>query len=313
MTWRRRAVLATPSTVTVLAALLLVACTPQAAPPAVEQRRDVGLGAVTLHVRETGPPQAPPVVLLHGVPETSGTWRAVAADLAVDHRVVVPDLRGAGRSSFAPAGSDDYTKRAMAGDLAALLDALGVGPATVVGHDMGAMTALAWARARPDQVASLVLTGGGVPGFGLVESGPPHLRAFATAPPGRLAGDLAGREREFLDRFVTAGAVAPGSPAVRGLVDEAVAAYGRPDRLDAAFGLYRALGRDAADNRADPRLLAMPVLVVAGGAPGDGDLTATTVAALAPARRVVTIPGGGHFLPTERPAETAAAIRTAVP
>lgn len=292
---------------------LLAACgapgPPAAAPPVAVSSTDVAVGAVTLHVRLAGPPDAPPVVLLHGVPETGAAWAAVAADLAVDHRVVVPDLRGAGRSSFAPVASDAYDKRSMAGDLAVLVARLGLPPATVVGHDMGAMTAVAWARARPDQVARLVLSGGGVPGFGLLERGPPHLRALAAAAPGVLARDLAGRERTWLEDFVRAGAgAASSSPATAGLVDDAVRAYTPPGRLDAAFGQYRALPRDAAENRAAPGPLVPPVVVLAPVLP---DLTADTVLGLAPRRRVVVVPGAGHFLPTERPRETAEAIRGA--
>ena len=72
------------------------------------------------------------------------------------------------------------------------------------------------------------------------------------------------------------------------------------------WGRYRALDRDAVAYRADPRPLAMPVLVVAGGAP---DLTVPPVTPLAPQRRVVVIPGAGHYVPVERPAAFAEAVR----
>jgi pimeloyl-ACP methyl ester carboxylesterase len=248
-----------------------------------------------LHLTFAGPADAPLVVLLHGFPETAATWRAVASDLAADHRVVVPDLRGAGCSGFAPPGSDAYAAQDLAADLAGL----GLPPATVVGHDLGAMTAVAWARSRPDQVARLVLSGGGVPGFGLAERGPPHLRTFGDAPPGAVEAAQRGRVREFLAGFT-------GTPAFP--LDDAVAAYAPAGRLDAAMGRYRALDRDAVANRADPRPLAMPVLVVSGGAP---DLSATTVTALAPARRVVVVPDAGHYVLVEKPAAFADAVRAA--
>lgn len=276
------------------------------------QRRLVAVGSgVVLHVAVGGPPDAPPVILLHGFPETWRTWAGVAVDLAVDHHVIVPDLRGVGCSSFAPRSSPrpggdpagaPYDATALAGDLAALTTALGLGPATVVGHDMGVMPAVAWARTRPDQVRGLVLSGGGVPGYGLETLGPPHLARFA-APPGVVAGAMAGHEREFLTRFVA-------DPAVQasGALDDAVRAYSRPGRLDAALGQYRGLARDAAANRADPRPLAMPVTTMEGGAPG---ISAATVAALAPARTVVVVPGAGHYVQQDRPTATAAAIRAA--
>ena len=295
-------------TVVTALVLLVVGCAPvrpAAAPdpcaPAVVGgdvlTRDVA--GTSLHVTVAGPVGAPAVVLLHGFPETAATWRAVATDLAADHRVVVPDLRGAGCSGFAPPGTDAYATADLAADLAGLAVALDLPPATVVGHDLGAMTAVAWARARPEQVASLVLSGGGVPGFGLAERGPPHLRAFGDAPPGAVEAAQRGRVREFLAGFT-------GSPAFP--LDEAVAAYAPPGRLDAAMGRYRALDRDAVAQRADPRPLAMPVLVVAGGAP---DLAAETVTALRPDRRVVVVPDAGHYVLVERPAAFADAVRTA--
>ena len=259
--------------------------------------RDVA--GTSLHVTVAGPVGASTVVLLHGFPETAATWRAVATDLAADHRVVVPDLRGAGCSGFAPPGTDAYATADLAADLAGLAVALGLPPATVVGHDLGAMTAVAWARAHPEQVASLVLSGGGVPGFGLAERGPPHLRSFGDAPPGAVEAAQRGRVREFLAGFT-------GSPAFP--LDEAVAAYAPPGRLDAAMGRYRALDRDAVAQRADPRPLATPVLVVAGGVP---DLAADTVTALRPDRRVVVVPDAGHYVLVERPAAFADAVRDA--
>ncbi|MDD7964392.1 alpha/beta fold hydrolase [Actinomycetospora lemnae] len=259
--------------------------------------RSVDAAGTRLHVTLAGPPDAPAVVLLHGFPETSATWRAVATDLAADHHVVVPDLRGAGCSGFAPPGTDAYAAADLAADLTDLARALDLPAATVVGHDLGAMAAVAWARARPDRVARLVLSGGGVPGYGLAELGPAHLRTFGDAPPGVVEAAERPRLRAFLAAFT-------GTPAFP--LDDAVAAHAPPGRLDAAMGRYRALDRDAVAQRADPRPLAMPVLVVAGGAP---DISAATVSALRPDRRVVVVPGAGHYTLVEQPAAFADAVR----
>jgi pimeloyl-ACP methyl ester carboxylesterase len=142
-----------------------------------------------------------------------------------------------------------------------------------------------------------VLSAGGVPGYGLAELGPPHLRTFGDAPPGAVEAAQRGRLRDLLAAFT-------GTPSFP--LDEAVAAYAPPGRLDAAMGRYRALDRDAPANRADPRPLAMPVLVVAGGAP---DLTVPTVTPLAPQRRIVVIPDAGHYVLVEQPAAFADAVR----
>lgn len=261
------------------------------------ERRTVDTGVVDLDVAVGGPVDAPAVVLLHGFPETWRTWRTVAADLVGDHRVVVPDLRGAGCSDLAPADPDGrtaYGPAALATDLDGLAAALDLAPAVVVGHDMGAMVALAWAHDAPGRVRHLVLSGGGVPGAGLEELAPPHVAAFAGAPPGEIALRVAGHERDFLTRFVGGGAmVASGS------LDDAVRAYSRPGRLDAAIGRYRGLVPDA-------RPLRVPATALEGGAPG---ISAATLPRVAPGADVVVVPGAGHYLQEDRPLATAAAIR----
>jgi pimeloyl-ACP methyl ester carboxylesterase len=74
---------------------------------------------VTLDVAITGDPANPPVILLHGFPESHRTWRAIAPDLARDHYVVAPDQRGFARSSK-PEGVDSYTPDKIVADLIAL-------------------------------------------------------------------------------------------------------------------------------------------------------------------------------------------------
>ena len=84
--------------------------------------------------------EGPAVVLLHGYPQDSAMWREVAPDLLADHRVILVDLRGYGDSDVpAPGeGDENYAKRAMATDVVAVLEALDVESAHVVGHDRGA-------------------------------------------------------------------------------------------------------------------------------------------------------------------------------
>lgn len=98
-----------------------------------------------------------PVVLLHGFPQTHLMWRHVAADLAADHTVVCPDLRGYGASDK-PAGTPDgsaYAKRTMAADVVALGRALGHERFALVGHDRGALVAFRAALDHPDRVTHL--------------------------------------------------------------------------------------------------------------------------------------------------------------
>jgi haloacetate dehalogenase len=118
----------------------------------------VEVGEVTLHVRHGG--EGPPILLLHGHPRTGATWHAVAARLvAAGHTVVVPDLRGYGRSSKPPTTPDHgpYTKRAMAGDVVRLMRLLGHERFAVAGHDRGSYVALRLALDHPEAVERIAL------------------------------------------------------------------------------------------------------------------------------------------------------------
>jgi pimeloyl-ACP methyl ester carboxylesterase len=101
--------------------------------------RSVERGDVRLHAREAGDPADPTVVLVHGYPDTSAVWGAVAERLAGDHHVVVYDTRGMGRSSE-PTGPRPYAIEHLARDLVAVIDATSPDrPAHVAGHDWGSI------------------------------------------------------------------------------------------------------------------------------------------------------------------------------
>jgi haloacetate dehalogenase len=122
-----------------------------------ESRVDVGAG-VELRVRTGG--SGPPVVLLHGHPRTHTTWHRVAPKLVTaGHSVVCPDLRGYGRSSKPPTTADHatYSKRAMAGDVVALMRGLGHERFAVAGHDRGSYVAMRTAMEHPDVVTHLAV------------------------------------------------------------------------------------------------------------------------------------------------------------
>ena len=122
-----------------------------------ESRVDLGDGVV-LRVRTGG--SGPPVVLLHGHPRTHTTWHRVAPLLvAAGHTVVCPDLRGYGRSSK-PTPIENHaahSKRAMAGDVVALMRLLGHRSFAVVGHDRGSYVAMRTAMDHPDVVTHLAV------------------------------------------------------------------------------------------------------------------------------------------------------------
>ncbi|CAL9486729.1 Haloacetate dehalogenase H-1 [Actinosynnema sp. ALI-1.44] len=96
-----------------------------------------------------------PVVLLHGFPQTHLMWRHVAADLAADHTVIAPDLRGYGDSDKPADTGRTYAKRTMAEDVVKVAAALGHDRFALVGHDRGALVAVRTGLDHPDRVTHL--------------------------------------------------------------------------------------------------------------------------------------------------------------
>src|SRR5579864_8219962 len=96
----------------------------------------------------------PVVLLIHGYAENSDSWAPLAADLMKDHTVVVPDLRGIGRSSKP---TDGYDKKTQAKDMRAVVTTLGYDKTFVIAHDIGNMVAYAYAAIYPDKVERLVV------------------------------------------------------------------------------------------------------------------------------------------------------------
>src|SRR6266567_2645439 len=123
----------------------------------------VRCGEVSLRVRHGG--SGPPVVLLHGHPRTHATWHRVAALLGEHHTVVCPDLRGYGRSTAPPdePAHAQASKRAMGGDVVALMDALGHERFALAGHDRGGYAAFRAAMDHPERIAALTTFGRAVP------------------------------------------------------------------------------------------------------------------------------------------------------
>ena len=152
----------------------------------------------------------PVVVLIHGYAENSDSWAPLAADLMKDHTVVVPDLRGIGRSSK-PA--DGYDKKTQAKDMRAVVTSLGYDKTFVVAHDIGNMVAYAYAATYPDKVERLVVMDAPIPGIDpwseiLQNPGVWHFN-FHGPDAERL---VAGRERIYFDRIWNDFTADPASP-----------------------------------------------------------------------------------------------------
>jgi haloacetate dehalogenase len=117
------------------------------------QQRVTVADGVALNVAVGG--SGSPIVLLHGFPQTHLMWRHVAADLAADHTVICPDLRGYGDSDKPADTGQTYAKRTMAADIVALARALGHDRFALAGHDRGALVAFRAALDHPDVVTHL--------------------------------------------------------------------------------------------------------------------------------------------------------------
>jgi len=254
----------------------------------------------TIWVRSGG--SGPAVVLIHGFGDTGDMWGPLAARLARSRTVIVPDLRGMGRSSHAAAG---YDKKSQAGDIRAVVEKLGQDRTAVVGHDIGTMVAYAYAARYPAKVTKLVVMDAPVPGVApwdqIVLT--PALWHFNFG--GKDAERLvAGRERIYLDRFWNEFAGAPAK------IDEATRAYytrlyAQPGAMKAAFAQFNTIAsHDVADNRASSKVkLTMPVLAI-GGEKSFGANMAVVMRNAATNVKEAVVPGAGHWLMEESPEAT---------
>jgi pimeloyl-ACP methyl ester carboxylesterase len=267
--------------------------------------QDIQTNGATIHVRVGG--RGPAVVLLHGYADTGDMWAPMAADLARDHTVVVPDLRGLGLSSK-PAGGFD--KKTQAGDVAGVMDALGIRRADLVTHDIGNMVGFAFAALHPDRVNRFVLIDAPVPGVGPWEEilKNPLLWHFRFGGPD-MERLVAGRERIYLDRFWNDFAADP-----RRITEETrqhyAALYALPGAMHSGFAQFAAFDQDAIDNRAflAKGKLTMPVLAL-GGEKSFGPQMAEIMRYAATNVQGGVIPDSGHWVMDENPKATIALVR----
>jgi pimeloyl-ACP methyl ester carboxylesterase/uncharacterized RmlC-like cupin family protein len=246
------------------------------------------------------------VLLIHGYAENSDSWAPLAADLTKDHTVVVPDLRGIGKSSKPESG---YDKKTQAKDMRAVVTALGYDKTFVVAHDIGNMVAYAYTAMYPDKVERLVVMDAPIPGIEpwkeiLLNPGVWHFN-FHGPDAERL---VAGRERIYFDRIWNDFTGDPSKP------DEDTrnffaGTYAQPGGMRAGFAQFTAFSQDAKDNEVFERVkLTMPVLAV-GGEKSFGPLQAVIMRHVATNVQEAVVAGSGHWLMEERPASTVALIR----
>lgn len=261
---------------------------------------------VDLHVRVGG--SGPAVMLLHGYGETGDMWVPMASDLARDHTVIVPDLRGMGFSSH-PAGGFD--KKTQAADMAAVLDQLKVGRVAVVAHDIGNMVAFAFVAQHRDRATSLVVIDAPVPGIGPWEEilKNPLLWHFRFGGPD-MERLVAGRERIYLDRFWNEFSATPArfTEAARQHYSKL---YARPGAMHSGFAQFAAFDQDAIDDRAyieQGGKLQLPVYAL-GGEKSFGATMAVVMRAAATNVTEGVVPDSGHWIMEENPQATVRMVR----
>jgi pimeloyl-ACP methyl ester carboxylesterase len=274
--------------------------------PASFRTQEIGTNGTTIHVRVGG--EGPAVVLLHGYGETGDMWAPMAEDLARDHTVVVPDLRGLGLSSKPESG---YDKKTQAGDVAGILDALKIDGADLVTHDIGNMVGYAFAVQYPERTTRFVLIDAPVPGIGPWEEvlKSPLLWHFRFGGPD-MERLVAGRERIYLDRFWNEFSATP-SRFTEASRQHYAKLYALPGAMHAGFAQFAAFDQDALDNKAllaARGKLGMPVLAI-GGEKSFGPMMATIMRSAASNVTEGVIPDSGHWIMEENPKATVAMVR----
>ena len=269
--------------------------------------RYVDTGGLRQHVVTGG--EGPPLLLVHGWPQTWYAWRLVMPALARDFSVVAPDQRGTGLSGKPQDGYDTAT---LAGDLVALMDALGHQRFAVAGHDTGMWIGYALAADHPGRIDRLAVAETPLPG---VSPSPPlfasaHLNDalwhFAFNRLAEVNDQLvAGREEIYFGwQFATKAAKKLPHDAVRYYID----ALTDPEALHASFAIYRALDTTIAQNQQrKERRLTLPVLAI-GGQYSLGEQIADTMKLAADDVQTLVIPGCAHWVAEETPEETLAAL-----
>jgi haloacetate dehalogenase len=266
----------------------------------------------------------PPVLLLHGFPETHLMWRDVARLLAREFTVICADLRGYGRSGCPPSAPDHapYSKRAMADDLVAVMEKLGFARFSIAGHDRGGRVAYRLALDHPNRVERLAV-------LDIVPTSTVWDRADARLALGFWPWSLLAQPAPLPEHMLTCAAAA--------IVDDALANWGSaadnfpadvraayanmlrdPGRAHAICEEYRAaasIDRDHEEaDRSAGRRIACPMLVLwaAGGsldrwyADQGGPIALWREWADTVEGQAVD---GGHFFPEVTPVETAGYLR----
>jgi pimeloyl-ACP methyl ester carboxylesterase len=274
--------------------------------------RYVQTGDLRQHVVIGG--DGPPLLLVHGWPQTWYAWRKVMPALAEHFTVIAPDQRGIGLTDKPDNGYDSAT---TANDLVALMDALAFDRFAIYGTDIGLPIAYAVAADHPDRVERLIVSEAPLPGVSPSPPlfVPPQLNAkfwhlmFNQLPAEVNEALVRGREDIFFGAEFDASAGTKKLPA--DVVDYYVDVLrSDPDALRGSFGMYRALLASSAQNeQRKARRLTIPVLAI-GGAESAGAGIGNTMKLVADDVQTAVLPGAGHWVAEQAPDELLAALTT---
>ena len=260
-------------------------------------RITVDVGALTFDVAVAGPAEGRPVLLLHGFPQSSWSWRFVMEALSQQgFRALAPDLRGYSPGAR-PVGVEHYAMSHLVADALGLLDALGLGRADVVGHDWGAAIAWQLAIRHPERVRSVTAVS------------VPHPLAFVDA----LGSDPDQRARsrymkDWLSDDAEVALLGTGARSLQdifgGVPDSApyVAAMREPGALTAALSYYRA--QSMADMAGLGPVTVPTLYVWSDQDRALGEVAARATSSYAEGRyRFEVLAGISHWIPEEAPAD----------
>ena len=239
-----------------------------------------------------------PVVLLHGFPQTWYEWHRIMPALAEHYTVIAPDLRGMGASSKPLSGYDDRT---VAEDIYQLVQHLGLRQISIVGHDVGAPVAVAYAENYPEDVRRLVvIEGAKMPEISKIPSQYWHM-AFH-AEPDIAESLIVGRERLYLSWFYRKFGHNPAAFTEDDL-DEYVRWYSEVGAMRAALQYYRKGQPEVAQTEESPKQkIEMPVLAI-GGDHSLGKNVEMMMQEFATDVRGSVIKDCGHWIAEEQPEE----------
>jgi haloacetate dehalogenase len=223
----------------------------------------VHANGIRQHYLDAG--QGPPVVLLHGFPETNYAWRHQIPALATRYRVIAPDLRGYGETDKPASG---YDKRTMALDLVELLKKLGIGKIALVGHDRGARVATRFAKDHPKALDRLVVMDNVPTRIVARDFNPVMAKAYwffiFNQIPDLPEALIAGREDLWLGHLFADWSYNPNTISGEAF-DTYVNAYRRPGAVRGALADYRANAGDVAQDQVDAdKKIACPTLSLWG-------------------------------------------------